>query len=768
MRIMALLVALSAAFPSLATASEALEAALGKAGANRPQLEQALEGVPEDMRAAQRWLVERMPEADLRTLDARFLVANCVEAHAAWRASPWMEAVPEEVFLDNILPYANVNERRDAWRAQLRELCLPMVAGARTAGEAAAKLNNALWGATGVHYSTKRKKPDQSPFETLEDKLASCSGLSILLIDACRAVGVPARFVGTAQWSDKSGNHSWVEVWDGRWRFTGATEPTGDRLDEGWFIERAAGAQRGDPLQAIWAVTWRESPARFPLVWLPEDRTFRAIDVTERYTARATPPPAGQARVRLRVADGKSRVEARVELRGEDGTAAWSGSSKDERYDANDHACATLPLGARYSVLVDGVERGILVVEKDEQLVDLRASGSGGGGEAQDDTALVRRIAAALAAGGPAAGDPLLDEPLSKAECDRARALILARDRVVEGAKARAVLDAKELVRGDLRMKFWWTAYGDKPAGGRSLWISMHGGGGAPPQVNDQQWENQKRLYQPAEGIYVAPRAPTDTWNLWHQGHIDEFFEELVAAFVRAEDVDPDRVYLMGYSAGGDGVYQLAPRMADRYAAAAMMAGHPNETRPDGLRNLPFALHMGANDAAYDRNKIATQWRDLLGQLRKGDPRAYEHQVVIHEGKGHWMERQDAMALPWMARHVRDPHPIKIVWLQDDVVHRDMYWLGCVEPKAGTRLEAERAGNTISIRGAADAGRLVVALSDEFVDLDKDLRVVRDGRIVHQGKVARTLGSLLDSHAAHADPRRMYAARIVVPAAKSE
>lgn len=762
MRTMALLVALCCAISSSVAASEAWEAALVKAGANREQLEQAVALLPEDMRAAQRWLVERMPESDLRTLDARFLVENCVEAHEAWRAAPWKDAVPEEVFLDNILPYASVNERRDAWRDKLRELCLPMVAGARTAGEAAAKLNNALWGATGVHYSTKRKKPDQSPLETLEDKLASCSGLSILLIDACRAVGVPARFVGTAQWSDKSGNHSWVEVWDGRWRFTGAAEPTGDRLDEGWFVERAAGAKLGDPLQAIWAVTWRESPAAFPLVWLPGDRTYRAIDATERYTARAAQPPAGQARVRLRVADGKSRVQARVELRGETGARDWSGTSKDERYDANDHVVATLPIGARYEVRVDGVEAGFVLVEKDEQLVELQAPATKG--ERKGDTALVRRIAEALSGGGPSAGDALFDEPLSKSECVRVRELLLERDRALEGPKARALLDAKELARGELRMKFWWTTYGDKPEGGRSLWISMHGGGGAPAQVNDQQWENQKRLYKPSEGIYVAPRAPTDTWNLWHQGHIDEFFEELVAAFVRAEDVNPDRVYLMGYSAGGDGVYQLAPRMADRYAAAAMMAGHPNETRPDGLRNLPFALHMGANDAAYDRNKIAAQWGELLAGLRKADPRGYEHQVVIHEGKGHWMERLDAMALPWMAEFTRDPHPAKIVWLQDDVVHRDLYWLGCVEPKAGLRLEAERSGNTITIRGAADAGELRVALADDYIDLDKEVRIVRDGRIVHQGKVARTLKGLVESLGEHADPRRMHAARVAVPA----
>ena len=50
-----------------------------------------------------------------------------------------------------------------------------------------------------------------------------------MVIDACRAVGVPARFVGTPLWADKSGNHSWVEVWDKGWHFTGAAEPAGDR-----------------------------------------------------------------------------------------------------------------------------------------------------------------------------------------------------------------------------------------------------------------------------------------------------------------------------------------------------------------------------------------------------------------------------------------------------------------------------------------------------------------------------------------------------------
>ena len=714
--------------------------ALDKAGANRAQLEAAVAGVPAEMRAAQEWLIAHMPPEDLRALGAQYLIENCVEAHRAWHTAPWGSTIDRELFLDTILPYANVNEERDAWRVRLRELCGPMVEGARTPGEAAVRLNQALWAKTGVKYSTKRKKADQSPFETLESGLASCSGLSILLIDACRAVGVPARFVGTALWSDKSGNHSWVEVWDQRWKFTGAAEPTGDQLDQGWFVDRAAGAKLGDPLHAIWAVTWRSSPASFPLVWRPEDTTYRAVDVTERYAKAVQAVENGKARVRVRVLSGNQRVQAELRVQSSDGAVVWTGTSKDERFDTNDHATAVLPLGLRCTVYVNDVLAQTIEVQRDEQLVEC-----------------------ALA---PATLED--SRALTKAECAAATQQAWSDYQSKRVDAAKAAVESKELARGDVRMKFWWTKYGERPPAGHSLWISMHGGGGAPARVNDQQWDNQKRLYTLTEGIYVAPRAPTDTWNLWHQGHIDELFDELIRAFVVAEGVDPQRVYLLGYSAGGDGVYQLAPRMADRWAAAAMMAGHPNETRPDGLRNLPFALHMGANDGAYDRNKIAGQWKASLAELAQADPGAYVHQVVIHEGKGHWMDRLDAAALPWMATYSRTVHPNKIVWLQDDVLHRNFYWLEAEAPQAGLRLVAECEGQTIRIRDAKDAGALVVHLSDAYIDLDRPIRVERDGAVVYEGKAQRSLTHIQQSIERFGDPQRVYSSsiRVAVPTSR--
>jgi poly(3-hydroxybutyrate) depolymerase len=204
----------------------------------------------------------------------------------------------------------------------------------------------------------------------------------------------------------------------------------------------------------------------------------------------------------------------------------------------------------------------------------------------------------------------LESQPFRKTVLDKqqaAKALdLLWKDTVAQLKEERAdEFEKKELTIGDQSLRFDYRTFGEAPKDGHGLFISMHGGGGAPSKVNDQQWKNQIGLYEPKEGYYVAPRAPTNTWNLWHQSHIDPLFDRLIEDFVLLKEVNPNRIYLMGYSAGGDGVYQLAPRMSDRFAAAAMMAGHPNETKPEGLRNLPFTLHMGGDDKAYNRNNVA-------------------------------------------------------------------------------------------------------------------------------------------------------------------
>ena len=275
--------------------------------------------------------------------------------------------------------------------------------------------------------------------------------------------------------------------------------------------------------------------------------------------------------------------------------------------------------------------------------------------------------------------------PLTREAAAEAQEL-LWKDHVAQLKTTRqAELKAKVIEAAGKKMKYEAITTGTAPKDGYSLFISMHGGGGAPPEVNESQWQNQIKLgkpYQPKEGIYVAPRAPTDTWNLWHESHIDALFDRLIQDFIVLENVNPNRVYILGYSAGGDGVYQLAPRMADRLAAASMMAGHPNETSPLGLRNLPFTIHVGAEDGGYGRNKVAAEFGKKLDDLQKTDPAGYIHEVELHAGKAHWMDLEDRKAVAWMEKYTRNPLPDKIVWFQDDVTHDRFYWLA-IPPGTG-------------------------------------------------------------------------------------
>ena len=355
----------------------------------------------------------------------------------------------------------------------------------------------------------------------------------------------------------------------------------------------------------------------------------------------------------------------------------------------------------------------------------------------------------------------LLDRPLSKDQAKEVQQLVWKEWAAKNKSKFAKEYEEKKIDMGELSMKWLEKRFSPADAKNVPLFISMHGGGGAPPQVNDQQWQNQIKLYEPTEGIVIAPRAPGNTWDLWHQGHIDPFFDHLIQLYVATQDVDPNRIYLMGYSAGGDGVYQVAPRLADRFAAASMMAGHPNESQPDGLRNLPFALFMGGKDAAYNRNQIVVQWSKKLDELQEKDPQGYIHQLKVYEDKSHWMGGNDREALSWMLKYTRDLLRDKIVWRQDDVLHRDFYWLsvGPSDPiAAGTTIAASHDQNDFQIT-TDYVGSIRIQLNDALADLDAPIRVQRNGKQVFEGKVTRSLRSILDSLQLP-DPNRLWPASI--------
>lgn len=290
-----------------------IDQTMNVAGDNAKELTKALKEAPADQKEAVAFLISYMPERDAKTLSSAFLLENVQYAYKARAEFPWAKEVPDSVFLNDVVAYANLNENRESWRKDFYERFKKYVAPCKTMREAIDSVNKNVRDELLVDYNTKREKPDQAPYESMRQHMASCSGLSILLTDAFRAVGIPSRVAGTPAWHDDRGNHNWNEVWiDGQWRFT-EYYPSDD-LDQSWFLTDAGKAIKEDVRKAIYAASFKPTGSYFPLVWDEDIRYVHAENVTDRYTslyrAQLSAMPADGSHVALRVMVFKDKDHA--------------------------------------------------------------------------------------------------------------------------------------------------------------------------------------------------------------------------------------------------------------------------------------------------------------------------------------------------------------------------------------------------------------------------------------------------------------------------
>ena len=241
------------------------------------ELEALVENMPMEQQREMAFLLKNMPEFDREAMDLELLKENVEYAHLAREKYAWAKQLPEDVYLHDVLPYHVVDEVRDSWRKELYEMFSPAVDTCRTMYDAVCAVNANIPRLTGVDYNTKRETTNQSPRESMRQGMASCTGLAILLVDAYRAVGIPARFAGTASWHDNRGNHSWTEVWlDGQWRVTEYYFPS--KLDHLWFMPDAAKANAEERTYAIYATRFGKADDWFPMVWADGDVEGRPIE----------------------------------------------------------------------------------------------------------------------------------------------------------------------------------------------------------------------------------------------------------------------------------------------------------------------------------------------------------------------------------------------------------------------------------------------------------------------------------------------------------
>jgi predicted peptidase len=619
-----------------------VEEALGRAGKNRDELVKALTTVPEEQRKGMAFLVANMPDSDLKSLHADFLIENVDLAYKARNEVAWGKKIPEEVFLNDILPYANVNESRDPWRKEMYDLCMPIVKDCKTPSEAAQLLNSTVYAKLKVKYSTDRKQPHQSPKESIEQGKASCTGLSIILSDACRSVCIPARLAGTPLWANKKGNHTWVEIWDDGWHFTGACEPDPKGLDRGWFVGDAAQAKKDVPEHAIYAASFKKTKTIFPLVWSPGLKDVFAENVTDRYAK----PTLTKEHLEQIEKEAAAFFTAK-----EDKQAEWKA---DEKFD---------------KLLAENEE----VVRK----------------------TVWKAYQAALA------------EQMKKD------------------------FDDKQVRFKDHVSPYTVREVGKKPEKGWPLVIAMHGGGGVPKNVNDDQWKIMQKYYKDQDSVtgykYLALRAPNDTWNGFYDDYVPPLIVNLIRQFVVLGEVDPDKVYLIGYSHGGYGAFFIGPKIPDRFAAVHCSASAPTDgtISPLNLRNTRFTFMVGEDDTAYGRRERCEKFDKEIQKLREDNKGEFPVEMELKKGFGH-TGLPDRDKIKELYATTRNAVPRHLSWEPMDAVVTDFFWLSIAKPEKGQQVDAVIRDNEAKIT-TKKVKQLDLGVDSRLVAFDKPLRVTLDG-----------------------------------------
>jgi hypothetical protein len=209
-----------------------VEKALDNAGENSEELIKFLTSVNPEYKKGASFLLAYMPYADLIQIKSEVLLDNINYAYKSLEEFSWGKDLPEEIFLNYLLPYRNSQEPIENFRPYFFEKLSPLVKDLNSATEAAILVNR--WVAERVKYKPTQRE-DQGPFQTLKGGYGRCEELVILYNDALRSIGIPARDCWTPYWATQDDNHAWTEIWiDSMWHYTGAAEPS-DKLNQAWF-----------------------------------------------------------------------------------------------------------------------------------------------------------------------------------------------------------------------------------------------------------------------------------------------------------------------------------------------------------------------------------------------------------------------------------------------------------------------------------------------------------------------------------------------------
>ena len=338
------------------------------------------------------------------------------------------------------------------------------------------------------------------------------------------------------------------------------------------------------------------------------------------------------------------------------------------------------------------------------------------------------------------------------------------------------------------------------PAKRWPLRVTLHGGvGRRPPQQGDEPPRPLSNR-TPLDGELVLHPRAWETTEWWTNAQADNI-ARLVERVKRDYNVDESRIYVTGISDGGTGVYFLAMRDATTWAACLPLNGHPlvlanpsvgaeGQLFPTNARNCPMHAVNGGRDRLYPAASVEP-FVDLF--RRAGATLEWQ----VYPDANHdvsWWPQERAGYQGFLAKHPRLAHPESISWETERTQRSNRFrWLVIRQlgprgsdvrlddvntvtmgregttalfdrSKPSGRADAVRRGNTFELK-TRFVQEVMLLLSRDVIDFAKPVKVIVNGRTVHDALVAENVATLNEWAERDHDRTMLYTAavRIQVP-----
>jgi len=242
--------------------------------------------------------------------------------------------------------------------------------------------------------------------------------------------------------------------------------------------------------------------------------------------------------------------------------------------------------------------------------------------------------------------------------------------------------------------------------------------------------------------IIIAPQ-----WTEEHQKQYGYSAREHAAVLNPLRDacrrfsIDTDRVYISGFSMGGDAAWDIALAHPDLWAGVipiSALADRYCSLYWENAKYLPFYVILGELDGA----KLTKNARDLDRYFKHG----YNATVIEYEGRGHDDFHEEILKIfDWMGRFRRDFFPREFTcstmrlwdsffwWVElDGMPPKSLVDPTQWPPPSGTRplqVSGSITNNNIYIR--TGSSQVSLWLSPKMIDFDRQINIVVNGQRVN-------------------------------------